>query len=263
MLMFAAMAVVFVASIVAKSKRNERANQAFLRLAREFQGSAERGNWFSQPHARFRYRGAFVVVNYYSLGGKRAKHYTRLIINWPDPQLRMSVEPERFGAAISKFFGMPDIQIGDRAFDRRYLIRGNRIDDIREFLRPEVRYAIEQLRSLRGNDDISVMVQAGRLTVRKLSRLDQYEPLRTFVRLSLDLFDQAVVAQAAGIEFTSDATSPRMNQAVCQVCGEYIVREAVVCAACKTPHHADCWQYNGSCSTYGCGHRHCSVMQPN
>jgi len=28
--------------------------------------------------------------------------------------------------------------------------------------------------------------------------------------------------------------------------------EIVVCPACKVPHHAECWQENNGCTTYGC-----------
>ena len=34
--------------------------------------------------------------------------------------------------------------------------------------------------------------------------------------------------------------------------GETITGDAVLCRRCKTPHHQDCWQYYGACSTYGC-----------
>lgn len=38
----------------------------------------------------------------------------------------------------------------------------------------------------------------------------------------------------------------------CQVCGAAMQERVVFCAKCKTPHHEECWYYNGSCSTYGC-----------
>jgi hypothetical protein len=38
----------------------------------------------------------------------------------------------------------------------------------------------------------------------------------------------------------------------CQVCGSAMEERVVVCARCRTPHHEECWTYNGSCSTYGC-----------
>ena len=41
--------------------------------------------------------------------------------------------------------------------------------------------------------------------------------------------------------------------AICQICGDDITSDVVFCRSCKTPHHEDCWQYYGACSTYGCG----------
>ena len=41
---------------------------------------------------------------------------------------------------------------------------------------------------------------------------------------------------------------------VCQVCGESLAdgRPVVRCTQCQTAHHKDCWDYMGSCSTFGC-----------
>lgn len=41
---------------------------------------------------------------------------------------------------------------------------------------------------------------------------------------------------------------------VCQVCGTGQPGPVKVCSRCDTIHHADCWDYLGGCSTYGCGH---------
>jgi hypothetical protein len=38
----------------------------------------------------------------------------------------------------------------------------------------------------------------------------------------------------------------------CQICGSAMVERLVYCAKCGTPHHEECWTYNGACSTYGC-----------
>jgi hypothetical protein len=39
---------------------------------------------------------------------------------------------------------------------------------------------------------------------------------------------------------------------VCQVCGTEIAGAPRLCERCDTPHHADCWEYTGRCSVYGC-----------
>lgn len=48
---------------------------------------------------------------------------------------------------------------------------------------------------------------------------------------------QAVAAGAVGI---------------CQVCGTDAPLAWVRCERCETPHHRDCWNYNGACSTFAC-----------
>lgn len=39
----------------------------------------------------------------------------------------------------------------------------------------------------------------------------------------------------------------------CSVCGDHLGPDGVACEICATPHHADCWEYTGGCSLYGCG----------
>lgn len=42
---------------------------------------------------------------------------------------------------------------------------------------------------------------------------------------------------------------------ICPVCGAAMEGRVVRCAACRTPHHGDCWDYLGRCSTFGCAGR--------
>ena len=39
----------------------------------------------------------------------------------------------------------------------------------------------------------------------------------------------------------------------CRICGNPLETRTVRCARCQTPHHRDCWKYNGKCSIYACG----------
>ena len=42
------------------------------------------------------------------------------------------------------------------------------------------------------------------------------------------------------------------NHKICQICGTELEAPIVWCERCGTPHHSDCWDYYGECSTYGC-----------
>lgn len=47
----------------------------------------------------------------------------------------------------------------------------------------------------------------------------------------------------------------------CRVCGvSNAVGATHCCPACNTPHHQECWQYAGRCSTYGCGYSDVPVV---
>jgi len=41
-------------------------------------------------------------------------------------------------------------------------------------------------------------------------------------------------------------------EGTCQVCGASMKGGTVRCETCRTPHHRECWNYLGRCSTYAC-----------
>jgi hypothetical protein len=69
----------------------------------------------------------------------------------------------------------------------------------------------------------------------------------------IDVFWQ----RASGIEILDEPFPPAATaEAVCPICSTKIAPEAlVVCRRCETPHHQDCWEFNGRCSTYACGEK--------
>ncbi|MBI4864835.1 MAG: hypothetical protein HY815_31945 [Candidatus Riflebacteria bacterium] len=42
---------------------------------------------------------------------------------------------------------------------------------------------------------------------------------------------------------------------ICKICGVRIADQVACCSRCFTPHHYDCWTFNGQCSIYACGCR--------
>jgi len=84
--------------------------------------------------------------------------------------------------------------------------------------------------------------------------------LLRFAELAIGLYDQTLLAEGVGITFVQDAPQLKLSEAICQICGEKIKEGVVFCRRCRTPHHQDCWEYNGACSTYGC--RETQYMRP-
>jgi len=241
-----------------------RRDRVYEEIAARWSGKSISGGYFGRPVMRFTVAGVSAKLDTYSTGGEHPKVYTQLQFGWLDGQLRCEVYPEKYLHRVGKMLGMTDIQIGSDDFDPRYIINGNSDETIRQLLSFEVQHAIDALRGFLGNDDINVSVRGGQLLIRKLSEIGNVPTLDRFVRLGIRLYEAASNTNAEGIDFVAGDKSEgslSLNSAVCQVCGDGVAVDAVFCRSCKTPHHQDCWEYYGRCSTYGCGQEKYLVLK--
>lgn len=258
LLVFAVMVVliVAVASIASRAQaRADRWNRAYQTVAKRYGGACLLAGWFGRPSVRFRYGAAHVLVNTYSTGGAGGGPFTQLYISWPDPNLRLEIFPDWGGVRGRAVRGLQNIETGNAHFDERFVIRGNNPAEIRVLLNDAVRWQIDRLRNYLGIKDVYLAIHRGGLVIKKPSYIRQPDLLEEFVTQSLELFDQAMLTRTVGIQFVNSDRVQVISDAVCQVCGEDITTDMVFCRRCKTPHHQECWEYFGSCSTYGCKER--------
>ena len=256
LIMFVAMAAFAVFGIYHARRQSQQLESAFRRIATRYRGRLRPGGLFHRPAVMFRHEGVDALLDTYSTGGKNKTEYTQLKFRWPDFGFRCEVYPETFAMRIGKLIGVRDIEIGQKSFDERYIISGNSTRTVRELLTPTTRICIDQLRALTGNDDIYVGMNGGWLLIKKRSLLRDPATLSRFVKMGIALYDAARAGDLTGVEFVESEAS-QAPESVCQVCGEPVAAAvAVRCRSCHTPHHAECWDYFGSCSTYGCGERH-------
>jgi hypothetical protein len=122
-----------------------------------------------------------------------------------------------------------------------------------------VRRAIEGLRRLAPPAGMLVSINPERLLVQVDRNLGLHsEALAYAVREALAIHDDLQVSVAArlaegiAIVAAGPAAPADAGPPVCKVCGDPITEEHVVCSACRTPHHRDCWQFVGGCSIFGC-----------
>lgn len=244
------------------------------RIAQRFRGRLEAGVFLvALPQVRLRFQGYPALLKYVQ-AGKHATH-TVFTITWPDPQFRLEIYPQDILSGFRRLWGMEDIEIGSAEFDRAYYISGNCRAAVREMLTAEVQAAVWRLAQLgstsfgstsfgssslgAGVRDIQVQFLGGVLTITKPRQLQTYEQVEDFIALSAELFQAALRSRNVGIEFVGDvSTSVREPDAVesqCQVCGEPLATNLVWCSSCQTPHHHECWEYFGGCSTYACGNK--------
>ncbi len=225
--------------------------RAYQSLVRRFGGTFQRGGILRRPSVRFRYGPTWVTI---SPGPNRGhQKTTQAHLYWPDARTDLRVESLATWnrSTLSDIPG--DIEVGDEQFDHRFRVSGSRPNDVRRLLSDGVRWQINKLCQFFDHPFISVAVRNGRMIIEKPVAFRRGEDLEEFAQLCLELFDQAMLTRSEGIEFLgrSDEAQP-IEDPVCQICGEEITSDMVFCRRCRTPHHLDCWQYNGACSTYGC-----------
>jgi len=185
-------------------------------------------------------------------GGEDDRGETRIVFEWSAPGT-LRIAPEGILVQIGKWFGMQDIQVGDRDFDREFLIRGDPEAWVREALDAGARRSFSVLAKAAGSP---VRLDAGPAGVRIRCARDLSQApadLDVAVRSALELL-RRLRECSAGLKPMPGAAALAATGR-CPVCGQDMAAPLRRCERCRTPHHADCWEYFGSCAIYACASR--------
>jgi len=233
-------------------------NHAYQRFAESRAGELHNRQLFQSPKVSFVHHGSRALLSIYEPGDSTGLLHTQLTYTVPEGwPYRLEVFPQR--RPDDGVSNANDIRIGDDEFDRRFVVKANDAKFAREFLDGAARQAVEDLRNLLGNDRILVSLNSSRLMVRKESVIAEAGDLNVFADLACRLQDRIELfwQRASGIEILDEpAAGPDASAPTCQICGSEIAPDVrVTCRRCNTPHHKDCWEFNGQCSTYACGEK--------
>jgi hypothetical protein len=258
LLVFIALVVGFFIMLGTGGRRSSQSNRLLAvhrRLAQRFAGSCRRPGWLSNPTTEFNYRSVRVVVRATSsaenLVGRGPA--TQLVIPWPNIGFTCEIRFPRSDLGTPRFNGLRDLQRGPDQLIRYYTVGSDDHAAAQEALNAVVALQIEKLRRTPVPGRLCVQLQPASLTITKSQAMYQYEQLSQFVDESLVLYDQIMLTRSHGVEFVEEQSAQILDSVVCRVCGEEIQDDLVFCRRCKTPHHRECWQYNGVCSVFACG----------
>lgn len=216
------------------------ADRVWRELARSLNGVYVGGGLVASPTVHFRHGPAKVVLTV-------DRRRSWMSIPWPDAKVTGEVVTPGGMLHYSRF---PPAATSSPRIDRNFQIYLPAGSELVGSLREGVLAQLERLRVLRSLG-LLVSVQRGSLMVIKPVRLTALRDLLEFARTGLALHDELLLTRAEGIEFHGTALS--LAQVRCQVCGDAIHDDVVYCRRCRTPHHRECWEYNGRCAVYGCG----------
>lgn len=242
---------IFVAMAVAwyNRSRSRDVQQAFQSVARWYHGRLYKHGWLQSPSVRIPY--GQTQIDLAIVVGDNGRKCTEATLQWHESPAMVRIFSNQLG--LRMMGKRRAIRLGEAEWDRQFTVETNDPDVARSLLSGGVRSAIIMLSRIRRSGGIDIYFAGGALTIHKLMVLDQPAELSAFVRHVMELFDQAMLAGTTGIEFVDHVEAQVIEDAKCPICGDQIVDDLVFCSRCKTPHHRECWNYNGKCATYACG----------
>jgi hypothetical protein len=143
------------------------------------------------------------------------------------------------------------VNIGDPEFDRDYVVESVPSSVAARVFAPARRHqAIATILRLKGYDRPSIELDSDYLVVRVLQDDPDEGLLMELVKTAEEVLEYLLdSAPLPGIKLGAVELSPGGE---CQVCGSRMEEPVIRCEVCRTPHHRECWQYMGRCTTYAC-----------
>ena len=243
--------------------------RAYRQVARRYGGRYESRGMVDPPTVSFDHGGSGVRVGLApAVPGQPAGPKTRVVARFEHGQpLRLEVSPRARPGPAQEPRGTRPVRLGRPEFDRVFLVRSNDPGLAAELLeRPGFRLALERLRGLAPPAGMLLSVSPERLLVQVDRNLAaQAGLLEAAVGEALALHDalrdgvEARMTEGIAIVAAGPATEEEAGPSMCKVCGEGIERDGphVICLACRSPSHRDCWDYVGGCPIFGCRGKQC------
>lgn len=229
--------------------RTGRLNQAFRLATVAMNGHFVPGGVWKKPRATMRYGSTAARLRIVRFAGNDC---TELTINWPNAALRFEILSRRDEEHFRKK-DWTSLEFGEQRLDENLYLRAEKPEAMKVLLSDGVKWQIERLLLFLPHQNLYCGSLRRELVLRKSGVIKNGQELVQLIRFGLELYDQLQLTQVDGIDFVESAEATLLEQIDCPICGEPIESQLVTCVSCKTPHHRDCWEYNGRCATFACG----------
>ena len=186
-----------------------------------------------------------------------AKRQTQLISKWQDRKLKLLISSTNDPSRFNRTRNLQRINIEAEKPGEHFSVFTNMPEIVNQMLNSTTIWQIRQLMAHHNNSGVDVSIQHGQMRVSKLGYIKRQQQLDDFVRYSLELHDQFKLTFNQEIEFVASDEPAIVEEVTCPICSGTIYYELVTCVRCRTPHCADCWEYNGQCATYACNETRC------
>jgi hypothetical protein len=244
--------LVFLGVVAFVADRRKRMTATLRRVAERVGGTVVEGGWFRDPGLTLSIAGREGRVEFHTSTNRSNPSYSRVVVDirGSSPGFLHIVE-EDFGQALLKLLGGEDLEVGDAAFDKDYVIKATPPELARRiFSRERREEGIRIVRRLRKYLDSTFVVSPQSVTVTVRDYLRDEPDILALIETAVRFVPFAIPnLPPVGMEVVEVKVG---MEGACPVCGTRTSERAIRCETCHTPHHRECWQYMGSCTTYAC-----------
>jgi hypothetical protein len=169
----------------------------------------------------------------------------------PPPPFALRVCPRRRRERRLPIFHVAEVPTGAAWFDYRYLAEAFPAEVVPALLDEAGR---RRLLKIGRHGRLRLEVTPVRFLARLSTRSRSLATAEAFVAFARELLEAWLggAAYTRGVQVLGvDESAPDR----CPVCRSALEGPIAVCRGCETPHHRECWIYNGLCARFGCGHR--------
>lgn len=251
LLILAGLMLAFYALVLRPAVLGDRWHAPLKAVALKFRGVYESGGWFGSPRVRFRDATGGVQIDIRNTGQGRPQ--CCILLDLPGLAVvgQIAAAPGNWQAARPP--------TTDTLHD--FILYTDQPAQGAALMSDGVRWILTQLQHTPERSDLFVELMPARLLVRKPWYSSKVADWERYVGLTLGLRDQLLLASVDAIAFAGEQPAD-YQAAKCPFCGEPTADQPVVCRACRTPHHRECWEANAGCSMYGCKESLYVVPQP-
>lgn len=226
-------------------------NEALRKIRVRLGGRLQEGGLFDEPGLDFTLGGCPAYLR----AGRRDRMsmpYLRVAVDLRNRTSgRFSIAPITFHRAFLKRYGTPYVDVGDRDFDRDYAVQSEPTSIAARVFAPSRRQeAIASVLRLKAYENPSIELDETYLVVQVRQYDAEDELLTALVKTAEDMLGYLLEsAPLPGVKLEDVRV---LSGGECPVCGSAMEEGVIRCEACRTPHHRECWQYMGRCTTYAC-----------
>ncbi|HLF94546.1 MAG TPA: RING finger protein [Planctomycetota bacterium] len=223
------------------------------RAATALGGTFHPGSTAGPPRVEFRIRDRRAAISF-DRESEQAEVWTGVEVDMRGSSPGALMIGPRAGA-VEQARRLPSVAVrsGDARFDARYVVTANPVSLAHAlFERSRQGRSVVAIRRLEGHGEPIVELSRQVLFVGVRRHASRPAAVLALAAAATELVDALLdVVPVVGIHWL-EATETSEGQ--CEVCGGSLSEGPVVrCQKCRTPHHRECWDFNGRCATFGCG----------